>query len=80
MEPAEPRWAEQPAAAIRDLTVPQVAEIFNVSDATIWEKVRTGEIPSYKIDSSRRIPQEAVAEYRAKLIADERARRAGTAA
>jgi excisionase family DNA binding protein len=72
--------AGQPISAIRDLMVPQVAEIFGVSDATIWEKVRTGEIRSYKIDSSRRIPEEAVAEYRARLIEQEAARRAGTAA
>jgi excisionase family DNA binding protein len=75
------RWAEEPARTIRLYTVKELAEeVFNLSEAKIWELVRTGRIESFKIDSSRRITQDAVEKFIASLVAEEADRRAGSAA
>jgi excisionase family DNA binding protein len=76
---AGPRWGEQPARTIQLLTVPQAAKRLAVSEAKAWILVGRGDLRSVKIDASRRIPEDALAEYVAGLADEERARRAGAA-
>jgi excisionase family DNA binding protein len=77
---AAPRWGEQAARTIQLLTVPEAAARLRVSEAKVWTLVGRGDLHSVKIDASRRIPEDALAEYVAQLAAEEeRARRAGAA-
>jgi excisionase family DNA binding protein len=74
-----PSWATEPRQ-IQLLTVPEVATRLRVCEAKVWQLLQRGLLRSVKIDTSRRIPEDAVAEYVASLVADEAARRAGSAA
>jgi excisionase family DNA binding protein len=73
------RWAEQPAEAIRLLTVPEAASCLGVSEAKGWQLVARGQLRSLKIDSSRRVSTEAIADYIREREQAE-ARQAGSAA
>lgn len=77
---AGPRWAEQPARTVRLLKAPEVADRLNVSEAKVWKLLSRGELDSLKIDFSRLIPETAVDEFIARKLAEEQARRAGSAA
>jgi excisionase family DNA binding protein len=55
------RWS--PEAAEQLLTVKQTAKILNVSEAKVWQLLASGRIRSLKIDYSRRITPQALAEY-----------------
>ena len=74
------RWAAEPARNVRLLTVPQAAERLGIGVAKTWQMVADGRLDSLKIDSSRRIPDIAVDAYIADRIAEDQARRAGSAA
>ncbi len=76
----EGNTGSEPTRSVRLLTVPQVAEILNVSEPKVWQLVGRGKIRSLKIDTSRRVTPQAVDEYIASLVADEQARQAGSAA
>lgn len=52
----------------RLLTVPDAAEALSVSENTVWNMIRTGELPSVKVRRARRIESEAIDRY----IADRR--------
>lgn len=49
------------------LTVPEVAARLRLSKSTIWRMVYDGTLESVKAGRSRRIPPEAVAEYKQSL-------------
>jgi excisionase family DNA binding protein len=76
----EQEQAAGSGTTIQLLTVPEVATRLRVSEAKVWQLLQRGLLRSVKIDTSRRIPEDAVAEYVASLVADEAARRAGSAA
>jgi excisionase family DNA binding protein len=63
------------------LRVREAAEVLGVSEAKIWELLRRDEIPSLKIDGSRRITAGAIADYVAsrEAAAGKTGRRAGAA-
>jgi excisionase family DNA binding protein len=66
----EPRWTGQAARSVRLLTVPQAAERLAVSEGKVWQLVSSGRLMSVKIDASRRIPDDAVDDYIAELVAE----------
>jgi excisionase family DNA binding protein len=74
------RWAEQPARNIRLLTVPEAAECLGVSEAKGWQLIARGQLRSLKIDHSRRVSREAIADYIREREAAEQTRQAGSAA
>lgn len=37
------------------ITVPQTAQLFRVTDVSIWRWLKSGTLPSFKIGNSRRI-------------------------
>ncbi len=53
------------------LTVPEAAERLSLGRAKTWELVRTGRLRSVKIDWSRRVPVEAIAEFIDALAAEQ---------
>ena len=55
--------------ALQLLTVPEVAGLLHVSKSTIWRLLASGELETVKRGRSRRIAPEAVADYKASLIA-----------
>jgi excisionase family DNA binding protein len=77
---AAPHWGKQAADTVQLLTVPQAAKRLAVSTAKVWILLSRGDLRSVKIDASRRVPEDALREYVAKLAAEEQARRAGSAA
>ena len=73
------RWAEQPAETVRLLTVPEAASRLGVSEAKGWQLIARGQLRSLKIDNSRRVSTEAIADYIREREAVE-TRQAGSAA
>jgi excisionase family DNA binding protein len=71
---------EDTARTIQLYTAPEVADRLRVSVAKVWVLISSGRLRSLKIDSSRRIPEDALAEYVADRAAEERVRRAGSSA
>jgi excisionase family DNA binding protein len=53
------------------LTVPEAAERLGIGRAKAWELVRTGRLPSLKIDWSRRVTVDAVDEFIDRLAAEQ---------
>jgi excisionase family DNA binding protein len=53
------------------LTPEEVAEALHVGRCTVYDLIRTGQLPSGKIGKLRRIPADAVREF-AKRLLDER--------
>ncbi len=49
-----------------DLKIADVANELNISDRKAWELIRVGELHSYKVGRSRRIPRESVDAYKAR--------------
>ncbi len=45
------------------LSVPDVAERFGVSEATVWRLLRRGELARVKVGTSTRVPADAVAAF-----------------
>ena len=71
---------EQATRTTRLLTIHEVMERLRLSEAKTRRLVVRGDIRSVKIDASRRVPEDAIDEYIATLVAEEAARRAGSAA
>lgn len=53
---------------MRLLTVPQVADRLALGQVTVWELIRTGELPSVKIGRSRRIPEDVLEKFVAERL------------
>lgn len=51
------------------LTVPEVAEELRISERSVWNLIRTGELPSIKVGGTRRVVRDALDAYVAKLAA-----------
>ena len=73
------RWADEPARQVQLLTVPEVAARLRVSQAKVWSLTGSGRLRSVKIDSSRRVPEDALEEFVAGLPTDVPGPRAGAA-
>src|SRR5690242_4704031 len=67
-ETADQDTTTEPARSVQLLTVPEVAGRLRVSEAKVWQLLSSGRLRSVKIDTSRRIPEDAVAEYIASLV------------
>jgi excisionase family DNA binding protein len=52
------------------LTAEEVAEALNVGRCTVYDLIRTGQLPSFKIGKLRRIPVDAVHEFARRMIAE----------
>jgi excisionase family DNA binding protein len=55
--------------ALKLYSVPEVARLLSLSKSTIWRLIAAGELESVKRGRSRRIAAEAVADYKASLVA-----------
>lgn len=53
------------------LTVEQAAEMLGAGRTTVYQKVATGEITSFRIGRSRRIPASALAAYVERLVSEQ---------
>jgi Helix-turn-helix domain len=65
------RWEPEPDQRL--YSVPEIARILGVSEAKGWQLVARGVIRSLKIDASRRITPQALADYIAEREQAERA-------
>lgn len=63
---------EVDASALKLLTIEDVSAQLSLSPATIWRKIRSGEIESVKVGRARRFTPEAVTAYVASLVAANR--------
>jgi hypothetical protein len=59
-------YPEQQAVAV---TVPTFAKQFDISEAKVWQLIRTGRLASFKIDRSRRIPVSEITRVREQGVA-----------
>jgi excisionase family DNA binding protein len=59
-------------SGIRLLTVPEVAERLNLSEAKVWRLISSGRLKAVKIDWSRRVRSDHLDEY-IKALATEHA-------
>jgi hypothetical protein len=74
------RWRKDRTGTVRLYTARELTEVLRLSEAKVWSLLGKGVIDSIKIDSSRRVTQQALDDYIDRLAAEEKARREGSAA
>ena len=60
---AQPEIPAETLAAVRFLTVAEVAAVMRVSKMTVYRMVHSAELPAVRVGRSFRVPEQAVHDY-----------------
>ena len=66
--PSDVRVTAPPEEDTAALTVPEAARTLRLSERKIWLMVKSGEMRSFKVGKSRRIPAEEIPAYIARQL------------